>query len=135
MIVVDSSVVVSALTEAHETGRVARARMSTATDVAAPQLLDLEVVSALRGLVQARKISRKDAQLALADLGDLDVDRWDHGGLVLRVWQLRDNLTPYDASYVALAEELGCPLVTGDAKLAKGAEHAQSPAQIEILTT
>ena len=134
MIVVDSSVVVSALTEAHETGRVARARMSTAPDLAAPQLLDLEVVSALRRLVSARRITRKDAQLALADLGELDVDRWDHGGLVQRVWQLRDNLSAYDASYLALAEELGCPLLTGDAKLAKGAEHARSPVRIEVLT-
>lgn len=134
MIVVDSSVVVNALTDSYEPGRVARARLDGRDDVAVPHLLDLEVVSVLRRLVSAKLITRKDAQLALADLGDLDVDRWDHGGLVQRIWQLRDSLTPYDASYVALAEELGCLLLTGDAKLAKGAEHAKSTARIEVLT-
>lgn len=135
MIVIDSSIVVNALTDSYEPGRVARARLDTEDGMAAPHLLDLEVVSVLRRLVSFGSITRKHAQLALADLGDLDVDRWEHGGLLQRVWQLRDNLSPYDASYVALAEELGCPLVTGDAKLAKGAEHAKSPARIEVLTT
>jgi predicted nucleic acid-binding protein len=134
MIVVDSSVVVSALAESTETGRVARARMGAASDIAAPQLLDLEVVSVLRRLAAAKVITRKHAEIAVADLGELDVDRWDHGGLVQRVWQLRNSLSAYDASYVALAEELGCTLLTGDAKLAKGAEHAKSPAQVEVLT-
>ena len=134
MMVVDASVVVAALADSHEAGRVARERLRAADDLAAPQLLDLEVVSVLRRMVFHGLISPHQAQLAVTDLGNLDVDRWDHGGLVQRVWELRDALSAYDAAYVALAEEIGCPLLTGDAKLAKGAEHARSAAEIEVLT-
>jgi len=134
MIVVDSSVVVSALADKHEPGRVARQRLKEADHLAAPQLLDLEVVSVLRRMLSGRLITRHHAELAVVDLGNLDIDRWDHGGLVQRVWELRETLSAYDAAYLALAEEIGCWLLTGDARLAKGAEHARSPARIEVLT-
>lgn len=134
MIVVDSSVVISALADKHEAGRVARQRLADADDLAAPQLLDLEVVSVLRRMLAAGQITRRHAELVLVDLGDLDVDRWDHGGLVPRIWALRNALSAYDAAYLALAEEIGCTLLTGDARLAKGAEHAKSPARIEVLS-
>ena len=134
MIVVDASVVINALTDGGEPGRIARQRLDEEPDVAAPQLLDLEVVSGLRRLVARRQVNSHEAQLALVDLSNLDVDRWDHGGLIHRVWALRNNLSSYDAAYLALAEELRCPLLTGDARLAKGVEHARSPAQVELLT-
>ena len=134
MIVVDSSIVINALTDVREPGRIARRRLDRERDVAAPQLLDLEVLSGLRRLVTRGVVTRHDARLALGELGELDLDRWDHRGLIHRVWELRDNLSSYDAAYVALAEELRCPLLTGDARLAKGVEHARSPAPVELLT-
>ena len=134
MVVVDASLVVIAIADKHAPGRVARSQLATAGDMAAPQLLDLEVVAVLRRMLMQRRISRHHAQLALADLGLMDVDRWDHGGLVLRIWQLRDSLSAYDAAYLALAEEIGCPLLTADARLAKGAEHAKSPVEVRVFT-
>ena len=133
MIVVDASVVVHALADDGAAGATARARLDREAAVAAPQLLDLEVVSAVRAHHRRGRLSARRAAAALADLGDLDLERWDHGGLVLRVWQLRDSLSVYDAAYVALAEEIGCPLLTADARLAKGAEHARSTATVELF--
>jgi predicted nucleic acid-binding protein len=133
LIVVDASVVVHALADDDATGVAARERLDREGGLAAPQLLDIEVVSALRAYHRRGRLTTTRAAAALRDLGQLDVDRWDHGGLVLRVWQLRDSLSSYDAAYVALAEEIGCPLLTGDARLAKGAEHAKSPAPIELF--
>jgi predicted nucleic acid-binding protein len=69
----------------------------------------------------------------LADLRIFPVKRYDDLDLVERAWAMRDALSAYDAAYVALAELLGCPLLTGDARLAKGAAHAGSPARIEVL--
>lgn len=134
MIVVDASVVVHALADDGATGAAARERLGREADLAAPQLLDLEVVSTLRAHHRRGRLTARRAAAALADLGDLDVDRWDHGGLVLRVWQLRDSLSVYDAAYLALAEEIGCSLLTADARLAKGAEHARSPAPVEVFS-
>jgi len=134
VIVVDASVVINALTDGGEPGRIARQRLDEEPDVAAPQLLDLEVVSGLRRMVARRQVNSHEARLALVDLSNLDVDRWDHGGLVHRVWALRNSLSSYDAAYRALAEELRCPLLTGDARLAKGAEHAKSAVRVEVFT-
>jgi predicted nucleic acid-binding protein len=134
LIVVDASVVLHALAADDAGGRIARERLERGQGLAAPQLLDIEVVSALRAHLRLGRISSSRAEAALVDLGVLDVDRWDHGGLVGRAWSLRDALSAYDATYVALAEHLRCPLVTTDARLAKGAAHAKSPANVEVLT-
>lgn len=134
MIVVDASVVLHALADDDAGGSLARRRLDREDDLAAPQLLDLEVVSALRSYLRRGRIGLDRAELAIEDLGRLDVDRWDHGGLVGRLWSLRDSLSAYDAAYVALAEEIGCPLLTTDERLAKGVEHAKSPIRVELLT-
>lgn len=133
MIVVDASVVLHALADDGGGGVVARERLGREDGLAAPQLIDLEVASALRAYLRRGRIGRHRAELALTDLGYLDLDRWDHGGLVRRVWALRDSVSAYDAAYLALAEQLGCALLTADARLAKGAEHAKSPAAVEVL--
>lgn len=133
MVVVDASVVVTALTDQFENGGVFRKRLQAADQLAAPHLLDIEVLSALRHMFLRKTINRAQVDLALADLGELDIERWDHGGLLRRAWDLHNLITAYDAIYVALAEEIGCPLVTGDFRLAKSAEHAKSRIEIELL--
>ena len=118
MIVVDASVIVTALGDDGPEGDRARDRLR-GERLAAPHLLDLEVTSAWRRLVAGGELDERRALVALGDLHGLRVDRVRHGALLDRCWELRDNLTVYDAAYVALAEVLGVPLVTGDEKVAK----------------
>lgn len=118
MIVVDASVIVTALADDGHDGDRARRRLR-GERLAAPHLLDLEVTSAWRRLVAAGELDERRARLALADLQGLRVDRVWHGTLLDRCWELRDNFTVYDAAYLALAELLEATLVTADGKLAK----------------
>lgn len=134
MIVIDASVLVNALTDDGETGAVARERLTWEHRIVAPQLIDLEVISVLRTLVRRGLLDPDRASVAVVELNRFPIDRYDHDGIVPRIWELRDALSAYDAAYLALAETLRCRLLTNDAKLAKGAEHAKSPAQIEVLT-
>lgn len=117
MIVVDASVVVTALADDGADGAAARVRLR-GERLVAPQLIDLEVTSAWRRLVAAGGLDEHRAALALADLRSLRVDRVPHLPLVERCWELRENLTIYDAAYVALAEIMGIVLLTADARLA-----------------
>ncbi|MBS1848442.1 MAG: type II toxin-antitoxin system VapC family toxin [Actinobacteria bacterium] len=118
MIVVDASVVASALLDDDaDDGNVARARLA-ADRLSAPELIDLEVVSVVRRLVHRGDLDPARADDAIADLVDLPIRRLSHHGLVDRVWAHRQNLTPYDAVYVALAEALDVVLVTADRRLA-----------------
>ena len=78
---------------------------------------DAEVLSALRGLVRSGKFDRAAAADLVADLIVFPVDRWHMSALLPRMWELRENLTPYDAAYVALAEVTGTVLVTGDKRI------------------
>ena len=118
MIVVDASVIVTALADDGSDGDRARYRLR-GERLAAPHLLDLEVTSAWRRLVAGGELDERRARLALADLQGLRVDRVRHGALLDRCWELRDNLTVYDAAYVALAELLDVTLLTADGKFAK----------------
>lgn len=119
MIVVDASVVVAALLSAGGAGARARERLRLDPDLHVPHLLDVEVTAALRRRVRLGQTHVSRATEALRDLGDLAALRWDHEPLLRRVWQLRDNITPYDAVYVALAEALNAALVTSDARLSR----------------
>ena len=118
MIVVDASVVVAALADDDEDGDRARDRLR-GEHLAAPELLDLEVVSAWRRLNRAGALDDRRCALALADLAALRVDRVPHHRLLDRCWELRDRLTIYDAAYVAVAEALSTTLLTADARLAQ----------------
>jgi len=129
LIVVDASVVVTALADDGPDGDRARQRLR-GERLAAPHLLDLEVTSAWRRLAAAGHLDERRARLALADLQGLRVVRVWHATLLDRCWELRDNFTVYDAAYVALAELLEVTLVTADGKLAK-APGARCP--IEAL--
>lgn len=117
MIVVDASVVVTALADDGPDGDQARARLR-GERLAAPHLIDLEVVSAWRRLASAGYLDERRAKLAIADLRSLRIDRVGHDRLLERCWDLRANLTVYDAAYVALAELLDTLLVTADTSLA-----------------
>lgn len=120
MIVVESSATVDALSGAPGATAV-RAALSDG-DLHAPTLLDYEVVSAVRGLVLGGHLTSSGAHDVLTDFDDLPVRRWELSGpLRRRVFDLRANLTAYDAAYVVLAEALDCPLLTRDARLARAA--------------
>jgi predicted nucleic acid-binding protein len=113
IVVADASVVVPALVDGGSSGDAARAALS-ATDLLAPALLDVEVVHVLRGRVRAGKLVAALASHALDRLAELPIERYDAVPLLSRMWELRDNLTAYDASYVALAEVFEATLVTAD---------------------
>ncbi len=128
MIVVDSAAIVDALTTARGADRLREVLADE--ELHAPALLDFEVVSALRGLTNALRISAPRAFDVLTDFEDLPIHRWAaDDALRRRAFGLRENLTAYDAAYVALAEALECPLVTRDARLARSAGHC---AQITV---
>jgi predicted nucleic acid-binding protein len=119
VIVVDSSAVVLALLDESAAGGAARARLSGDADLHAPHLVDLEVISVLRRLAKRREIPTPRAEAVLEDVADLAITRYPHWRLRARIWDLRHNLSPYDAAYVALAEGLGCSLLTADQRLVK----------------
>lgn len=88
-------------------------------ELGAPELLDLEVISVYRRLLARGGIDLRRASLAIHDLMDLPLQRFPHRWFLPRCWDLRENLTVYDAAYVALAEALDTVLVTADARLSR----------------
>jgi predicted nucleic acid-binding protein len=122
VIVVDASAVVDLLAGAPETDRL-RGRVAEGV-LQAPSLIDYEVVSAVRGLTLAGRLSATRAIDLLTDFDDLAVRRWpSRDALRRRALELREILSAYDAAYVVLAEALECPLVTRDSRLARSAGH------------
>ena len=118
MIVVDCAAVVDALTAVDGSDDL-RALLAS-EELNSPTLLDFEVVSALRGLTLGGHLTAARAEDALTDFDDLEVRRWPSSdGLRRRAFQLRDNVSAYDAAYVTLAEALGCSLLTRDRRLAR----------------
>jgi predicted nucleic acid-binding protein len=130
VIVVDASVLAAALADDSPDGDRARARLR-GERLAAPEIIDLEVVSVLRQREGGGHLDGRRCDLALTDLVALPLRRASHRPLLARCWELRHNLTVYDAAYVALAEALGAALLTADQRLA----HAPGPrCQVEVLT-
>jgi predicted nucleic acid-binding protein len=116
VVVVDASVLVVALADDGSDGDVARTRL-VAEELAGPELIDLEVASVLRKQLAAGHLDARRAALALTDLLDVPLQRVAHLPLLPRCWELRNNLTVYDAAYVAVAEALDATLVTADAAI------------------
>lgn len=112
MIVVDASAIVLGLLNDRD----ARQRLATGA-LAVSHLADAEVAHALRSQVLRGAVTVEQASAALTAWGRLGVRRFGAVGLLSRVWELRENLTGYDATYVALAEALDCSLVTADGRL------------------
>lgn len=117
MIVVDSSVVVAALVDDDEVGTWAEDVLDG--EAGAPHLMPVEVAHVLRRMERKDEISGDVAALAHDDLLAVRAELFPYAALGRRVWELRHTVTPYDAWYVALAEELDVPLVTLDARLAR----------------
>lgn len=129
MLVVDPSAIVDALVgEGPALGLVDR--LAQDGDLAAPHLLDVEFLHALRRLVAVRELSADRAADARVDFADLSISRYPHQSVSDRAWALRDNLTAYDAVFVALSEALGVPLVTCDARLGAARVHH---AEVEVF--
>lgn len=128
MIVVDSAALVDALTAVAGTDDL-RDHLAS-EELHAPNLLDFEIVSVLRGLTLAGHLSSDRAQDLLTDLDDLPIQRWPFAdSLRRRAYGLRHDVSAHDAAYVVLAEALDCPLVTRDARLARSSGHS---ARIEV---
>ncbi len=118
MIVIDASVLANAVGDDGDDGRTARRELRSAVDIAAPDLVDAETVFVLRRRWLAGTLTDRRFATAVDDLRQLAIDRVATLGMMSRAYELRANVTAYDASYVALAEALDCELLTGDRRLA-----------------
>jgi len=130
VIVVDASAVIEVLLNTPAGVRVADRLFADGETLHAPHLLDLEVAQVLRRYALSAELDAARGAQALEDLAALPLSRYPHDVLLPRIWELRHNVTAYDAAYVALAEALAAPLVTRDAALAASRGHA---ARIELL--
>jgi predicted nucleic acid-binding protein len=119
LIVVDASVLANVVGDDGPTGIAARARLEVAGEASVPDLADVETVSVLRKRWISGTMTARRFRQAVDDLLELPLIRYPTGPLMSRAYELRANVTAYDASYVAVAEALGCVLVTGDGKLAR----------------
>ena len=117
MLVVDASVIAPAVADGGTDGDVCRVRIK-GQSLAAPDLLRVEVMSVIRRQLANGTLTPTQASDAIEDLLSLPVVVYPTAPLLRRGWELRDNTTAYDACYVALAEALGCPMVTADRRLA-----------------
>ena len=129
MLVVDTSAVLEALV-AREPANGLIERLAGDGDLHAPHLIDIEILHALRRMTGRGELSEDRAADARVDFRELTLVRYPHFELSDRIWNLRHNLTAYDAAYVALAESLEVPLVTCDTRLASAPGLA---AQVELF--
>lgn len=120
MIVIDASAQVAVLLNVGPDVEGIRSRIARPGETLhIPHLFEIEVLHALRSLTLRGTVSSGRARLALDRLRDTRFVRYPHTALTERVWELRENLTAYDAAYIALAEALDAPLVTTDARFAR----------------
>jgi predicted nucleic acid-binding protein len=130
VIVVDASALLEFLLQTPLGTRIEVRLFRDEDELHAPHLVDVEVVQGLRRLVRTGDVSPGRAEEAIADLTDLDLHRHTHLDLLGRAWKLRDNISAYDAMYVALAEAIDAPIVTCDSPLANA---PGSRARIEVI--
>jgi len=130
LIVVDASALIEVLLDASSASRVADRLFDATETLHAPHLLDVEVAQVIRRYSRSGEIDAVRGMQALDDLHDFQIARYPHYPFLRRIWELRHNVTAYDATYLALAEALAAPLLTRDAKLAASAGH---DARVELL--
>lgn len=128
MLVLDTSALIASLVGSLKNGAL-HERLAD-EELHAPHLVDVEVLHALRRLVRLHHLSADRASDARADFADLTIVRYPHEPLADRIWELRNNLSAYDAAFVALSEALDVPLVTSDGRLARTNGH---DAKIELF--
>jgi predicted nucleic acid-binding protein len=121
VIVLDASAAIDWLLQTAAGQQIENRIYSRAETLHAPHLLDLEVTQVLRRLVRERAVSVQRADFVVQDLLNLRLIRYPHDIFLPQIWRLRDNLSAYDAAYVALAGKLGAALLTRDARLAAAA--------------
>ncbi|MFD8707422.1 type II toxin-antitoxin system VapC family toxin [Kitasatospora sp. NPDC059648] len=117
MIVVDASALVLALADQGPRGDRARAELAVDDDWWAPEHIVIEVMQSLRGLYLAKELTAERVAELTGELAEVVVRKVEVAPLLGRIWELKDNLTPDDAAYVAVAERYGAPLVTADLRL------------------
>ena len=120
--VVDASLLVGALTSSGQEVQWCRSALGR-SDIAAPEMAPAETTNLLRRMELSRGITRLESTSAHSDLLRLDIELYPFRPFAGRVWELRTNLTAYDAWYVALAEALDWPLVTLDRRLSRAPGH------------
>ncbi|MFV1980027.1 MAG: type II toxin-antitoxin system VapC family toxin [Rhodothermia bacterium] len=130
MIVVDASAILEVLLRTPAAGVIEDRILADGETLHAPHLLDLEVAQVLRRYVIVGTMSPYRGTDALDDLRDFRMTRYSHTIFLPRIWELRSNMTAYDAAYVALAESLGATLLTRDRRLSKSPGH---DAAIEVI--
>ena len=123
MIVLDASAVIEILLQTRAGSSLTERLLSPDTALQAPYLLQVEVAQVLRRFCARGELQPERARQALADLLDFPVELHSHDLLLPRAWELRENLTVYDAVYIALAELLEAPLLTRDRRLAAARGH------------
>ena len=126
MLVIDASAIVELLMASPTGSAVGDFVFSSNEPLAAPQLVDIEVLHAIRRLHRMGVLPLDRSEQALEDFGDLPIYRYGHENLRAGMWRLRNNVTAYDAAYIALAEMLEAPVVTCDGKLARSSGHDAS---------
>lgn len=132
MIVVDASALFELLLQSPAAPALVRRLRAPGVTLHAPHLIDAEVAQALRRYAAQSEMTAARSRELVEDLADFPLRRYPHRRLLPRIWELRHNLTAYDAAYVALAESLDAPLVTRDLRLAAAA-GAGSPAAVEVV--
>ena len=132
MIVVDASVLANVVGDDRPTGTRARTRLGRAAATSVLGLADVETVAVLRKRWIAGDLTDERFRQAVDDLLALPITRFPLGPLMVRAFDLRANVTAYNAAYIALAEGLDCPLVTADARLARAPHVA---CEIEVMRT
>ena len=130
MIVLDASAAIDWLLQTPAGQRIEQRIYARQETLHSVHLLDVEFLQVLRRLVREGALSARRAEEAVDDLSALRIARYAPVSLLQRIWRLRQNLSAYDAAYVALAEELQAPLITLDRRIALAPGHS---AAVEVF--